>query len=344
MTYASDLELEPWRFDMLSVLRRAERTFADAPRIGDGEAFRDEYVLLGEDPFMDFPASNIRRTDRDASGRLRLFVQFLGLLGPQGALPLATTDETYVWWLAKDDSFPRFLDILNHRFLQLFFRAWSDARPITQHDRPNEDRFQTYIGATIGLGSPIFRGLDTVADAGKLAFAGLLAPSARSASRLRGAVAGLFGVKVEIEEFVGAFLPFEKEDRTQLGRAHARLGHDALVGTSVYSVEDRFRIHIATSSLAEYERFLPSGDRGELLADFVFFYIGHELEWDVELALPVEAAPPARLGRLGRLGYTTWMGRADRGGDGDGYRRDARFHPAERAAERRRHAPPIATG
>ena len=122
-----------------------------------------------------------------------------------------------------------------------------------------------------------------------------------------------------------------------------RLGEDALVGSSVYSVEDRFRIHINTASLAEYERFLPSGDRCDLLADLVFFYVGDELEWDVELGLPATAAAPTRLGRTGRLGYTSWMGRAAPA-DGDEFRRDARFHPAERAAERRKHAAPVATG
>ena len=60
---------------------------------------------------------------------LRVLVKFLGLLGPQGALPLATTEEAHHWLLTRDDAFPRFLDILNHRFLQLFFRAWADSRP-----------------------------------------------------------------------------------------------------------------------------------------------------------------------------------------------------------------------
>lgn len=338
MTYLADLQEEPWRFDLFSALRRIERSFPDRPRIGDAEAVRDEFVGLGEDPFLAFPASTIHRTDLDSSGRLRLYVQFLGLLGPQGALPLATTDEAYGWWLARDDSFPRFLDLLNHRFLQLFFRTWSDARPIAQHDRPREDRFVTYIGSAIGLGSPIFRDLDSVPDAGKLAFAGLLAPAAKSASRLRGAVAGLFGVIVEVEEFIGAFLPFDREDRTRLGGAHARLGEDALVGSSVFSVEDRIRLHIVTKSLAEFERFLPSGDRCGLLADLVFFYVGDELEWDLELALPAAAAVPTRLGQTGRLGYTSWMGRAAVSGAPDELRRDARFHPAERAAERRQAA------
>ena len=90
---------------------------------------------------MDFPASNLSKFERDADGRFQILVKFLGLLGPQGALPLATTEEAYSWNLMRDDAFPRFLDLLNHRFLQLFFRAWADARPIAQHDRPEADRF-----------------------------------------------------------------------------------------------------------------------------------------------------------------------------------------------------------
>lgn len=335
MTVAADLEREPFAHDFLATLRRIERSFPDQPRIGDSGSRREDYVALGEDPYLAFPASNIERADRDAQGRLRLIVKFLGLLGPQGALPLSTTDEAFGWRLARDDAFARFLDLLNHRFLQLFFRAWADARPIAQHDRPAEDRFVAYIGSAIGLGSPPFRNLDTMPDEGKLAFAGLLAPAAKSASRLRNAVAGLLQVEVEVEEFVGAFLAFEPGDRTRLGLAHARLGVDCLVGSSVYSVEDKIRLRIFTRDMAHYERFLPSGPDCEPLADLVFFYLGAELDWDLELALPVQAVEPVRLGRFGRLGYTTWMGRAAEGADERGYRRDARFHPADRLARSR---------
>ncbi|MDB5560501.1 MAG: type secretion protein family [Enterovirga sp.] len=334
MTLRGDLEREPWAHDLLLALRVIERSFPDRPRIGDSATLREEYVRLGEDPYLDFPASNISRVDHDAEGRLRLFVKFLGLLGPQGPLPLATTNEAYAWWLGRDDSFARFLDLFNNRFLQLFFRAWADARPIAQHDRPELDRFAGYVGTTIGLGSPVYRNLDSVPDAAKLAFAGLLGPSAKSATRLRNAVAGLFRVQVEIEEFVGTFLTFDVEDRTRLGQKHARLGVDLLVGSSVYSVEDKIRLLIFTKDLGEYERFLPSGDRCEPVADLVFFYLGQELDWDLELALPAKAVEPISLGRFGRLGYTSWM-QAKESGPAQGYRRDARFHPAERAAKRR---------
>nr|WP_157091702.1 type VI secretion system baseplate subunit TssG [Methylobacterium nodulans] len=323
------LAARPGAHDLFALLRRLEREHPDRPRIGDSAARREEYVALGEDPFLDFPASTLSRVDRDADGRLRLFVRFLGLLGPQGALPLAVTDEAHGWHLAHDDAFPRFLDILNNRFLQLFFRAWADARPAAQADRPDQDRFVAYVGSAIGLGSAPYRNRGAVPDSAKLAFAGLLAPKAKSPARLRAAVAGLFGVAVEIDSFVGTQLAFEPGDRSRLGRAHARLGADLLLGSRVFSVEDRFRIRIIAADLAQYERFLPTGESCALLADLVFFHLGEELDWELELALPAHAVRPARLGRGGRLGYTAWITRPP-DPDAPGLRRDARLNPAER--------------
>ena len=158
-TFLSEAINEPWRFDFFNMMRRLERTFVDQPRIAESAALRDEYVALGQDPFMDFPASNLSRVEQRDSGRIRVLAKFLGLLGPQGALPLATTEEAHTWWLARDDAFPRFLDLFNHRFLGLFYRAWADARPIVQRDRPESDRFITYIGAMIGAGSGPYRDL-----------------------------------------------------------------------------------------------------------------------------------------------------------------------------------------
>ncbi|WP_282568275.1 type VI secretion system baseplate subunit TssG [Bosea sp. UNC402CLCol] len=335
--YQARLEAEPWRFDFYAVMRRLERSFPERSRIGDVASRRDEYVALGEQAFLDFPASTIAEAGRDAQGRLRLFVKFLGLLGPQGALPLATTEESYHWQLARDDAFPRFLDIFNHRFLQLFYRAWADSRPIAQHDRPDLDRFAAYIGSMIGVGSKPYLDRDSVPDPEKLAHAGLIGAQAKSASRLQRLLAGLFRTQVEIEQFVGMRLVFDPADRTRLGGAHCTLGGDALLGASVYSVEDKFRVKIVAADLEQFERFLPNGDRCEPLADAVFLHLGEQFEWDVELALPVGEVKPVRLGQSGHLGWTSWMAPNWTTEEG-ALRRDARFHPAERMRLKRSRA------
>jgi len=329
MKLIDQMRAEPWRFDFYHVLRQLERANPNSPRIGDSAVLREEYVDLGQDPYLEFPASNLAGVS-EREGRIKIIVKFLGLLGPQGALPLANTDESLGWLMMRDDAFPRFLDLFNNRFLQLFFRAWSNARPIGQHDRPGQDRFIAYIGSFIGLGTNAGSALDSIPDIAKLEYAGLIAPKAKSASRLGRFLRGLFGLKVEIEEFVGSWLVFDPEDRTAIGRKHASLGKDLLLGSSVFSVEDNIRIRLYVKDFAQYERFLPAkgSDLSKPLADAVFFYIGHELDWEVELAIPAGEVAPVRLGIGGRLGWTSWV--SPNWASTDQYRCDARFHLTQR--------------
>jgi type VI secretion system protein ImpH len=341
------LREEPWSQDFFDLLRRFERERGLAaavaqsrppPRIGESSSRTEEYVRLGHDPYFAFPASNVSRIDATEQGDALIFVKFLGLLGPQGALPLATTEEAYRWSLARDDAFPRFLDILNHRFLQLFFRAWSDARPIAQHDRPDLDRFLTYIGAAVGIGSRPLQNRDSISDWRKLGLAGLLGAKAKSASRLRGAIRAMFAIETDIEQFVGAHLALDPSDCGRLGAAFATLGGDAMIGASYYSVQDKFRIRLYAADLEEYLLFLPEGANSETLVDLVYFYLGDELDWDVELAIPAPKAVAMQLGGApaGLLGWTTWLAPDP---EAEGYRCDAVFHAAEHVRRKRGASP-----
>jgi type VI secretion system protein ImpH len=338
-----EMEEEPWRFDFFDTLRRIERqglaqggkrdpSPRPPPRIGDAHSRREDYVLLGQDPYFSFPASNLSQFTRRPDGRIKILVKFLGLLGPQGALPLATTEEAHQWLLTRDDAFPRFLDLINHRFLQLFFRAWADSRPAAQHDRPDEDRFIAYIGSAIGIGSAPFSDRDSVPDSGKLGYAGLLGAKAKSAARLRGAIRGLFQCEVEVEQFVGSRLELAPEDCTRLGENLSGLGVDTMLGSTFYSVQDKVRLRIYALDMVQYRRFLPEGDRCLPLVDLIFLYLGDEFDWDVELAIPAGQAQPIRLGQSGELGWTTWLAPDLSSG---GYRIDALFHPADRIRQKR---------
>lgn len=342
MSFEGDFLKEPWRFDFYTLMRRAERHHKSKPRIGDSATLAEDYVMLGQDPYLEFPASTFNRAKKDQAGRLKAFVRFLGMLGPQGALPLATTEESWNWNRDGDESFARFLDVFEHRFLQLFFRAWADSRPIAHHDRPGQDRFSDYVGSQIGLGSPPYRGLDRLPDLAKLTYAGLLAPQTKSADRLKALLAGLFGLKVEVDEFVGSRLVFEPEDRSKLGRALCSLNQDFILGASVFSVEDKIKIRLFAADLDQYCDFLPSGKLCPQLTDAVYFYLGDEMDWDVELALPASKTRPIVLSKskgLGaQLGWTSWL--APRPDPADAVRADARFHPMSR---RTRPAPPVQT-
>lgn len=323
----------PEMFDFFAVMRMLEAAHPERPRIGDSATLRSEYVSLGQDPFLIFPASNLSKAELTRTGRLRLMVRFLGQFGPQGALPLAVTDEANGYVLRGDDAFARFIDLFNNRFLQLFYRAWADVRPIAQADRPLEDRFRTYLGASIGLGSPNATGLGSVPDALKLHFAGLMSAQAKSASRLMSLISGVFGIRCEVEEFIGSWQTLEPADRSRLGGGNAGLGTTLMLGSRTYSISDKFRIRLFTATLAEYETYLPGKPRADHLDDLVSFYLGEELEWDVELAIPSGQVAPVRLGQAGRLGWTSWMAPNWTVAEGT-LRTDARFDVHERAKGR----------
>src|SRR4029077_16533870 len=101
----------------------------------------------------------------------------------------------------------------------------------------------------------------------------------------------------------GTWLTFDLSDQSRLGQANASLGADLSVGASIFSVQDKIRIRIFHKDIYESQRFLPTGDLCEPLADAVFFYIGDQLDWEAELAIPAGQVVPSRLGRFGPISY-----------------------------------------
>jgi type VI secretion system protein ImpH len=333
MSFLDELGKEPWRFDWLATMRRLERSHPEKPRIGDSAARSQDFVALSQNPFLEFPDSTIEAAGRDARGRIRVVSRFLGMFGPQGALPLTTTDEAYSWLRARDDAFARFVDIFQGRFLALFFRAWADARPIAQNDRPMEDRFRDYVGSVIGLGAKWFKDRDSVHDFVKLEYAGLMAPRVKSVSRLRFFLTGLVGSRVEIDEFVGMWLTLDESERTQLGSARSGLGTDCMLGSSAYTVSDKFRIRVFARDFDHYEQFLPGAMLADQIADAVFAYVGDEYDWDLELAIPAGEVRAVRIGSGARLGWTGWTAPNWAKSD-QTWRADARFHLISRRGAR----------
>lgn len=336
MSYRKRLQAEPYRFDFFAVLREFERSSPQKPKIGQSTVPQEDVVTLGQDPFLEFPASNVEACEAGRHDAPHLKTRFLGFFGPQGALPLSTTIDAFNWTNQHDPSFARFTDIFANRFQQLFFRAWADARPIAHHDRPASDRFFAYVGSMAGIGTAPYRNRDSIEDIAKVQFAGLIGAHAKSASRLKHLLKGVFKIDADIIERVGSWLIFEPGDRTALGMQGSTLGVDSFVGGRCYSINDKIRVRIVAETLDEYRMFLPSGVRFENLVDLVFFYIGHHCDFDVELALRADLAPAVQLGKSGELGWTSWISPKRPEADRIIYLSDARFSPMEqrRAAAR----------
>lgn len=296
--------------DFYQAMRLIETAHPHRPRIGASLRPRDDAVRFGQDPSLSFEPGAVRGfTPATAAARARLALNFIGLLGPNGPLPLHLTE--YVRDRARNHADPTliaFLDIFHHRMASLFYRARASADPAVSLDRPDSDRFADYVGSLFGAGTPALRGRDDIGDFAKLHFAGLMANARRPAAGLVTILRAYFKLPVELEQFVGHWMRIPADGQTRIGMHDRgnRLGASSVLGTRVWDRQHKFRLVIGPLDYADYQRMLPGGASLRRVADWVRSYAGLVLDWDVRVVLKQPDVPPLKLGAR-RLGWTTYL-------------------------------------
>jgi type VI secretion system protein ImpH len=305
------LEAKAARMDFFQVLRLSENAQPDKPRIGAALRPRDDAVRFGQDPSLSFHATMLGQFTRaDGAARARLAVNFFGLLGANGPLPLHLTEYTRDRLRnGGDGTLLAFLDVFHHRLLSLFYRARASAEPAISLDRADGDRFSVFVGSLFGIGAPALRERDAIGDFAKLHFAGLLANKTRPAAGLVAILGAYFKLPVRLEQFVGHWMRLPTDIQSRIGMLDDgnRLGQSTVLGRKVWDCQNKFRIVIGPMDYEDYVRLLPGGRSMERLTAWVTTYAGTVLDWDVRLVLKKEETPALRLGGATRVGWSTWL-------------------------------------
>ena len=309
LTFFAELSTAPYRYDFYQTLRRLECLYESKPRWGQALRPVDEPVRLGQEPDLSFAPAPLASFERRDGRPPRLQVRLFGLFGPNGPLPIHLTEYARERMQhANDPTLSRFLDVFHHRFLALFYRAWAQAQPHVNRDRPRDDRFTIYVGSFIGMAPSALRDRDALPDLAKFFHVGALIRQVRNPEGLMHILQHFFRVPVKIEQFVGHWMFLSRRDRSSLTPEGAQLGVSAVLGDSVWDRQHKFRIHLGPLTLAQYEDFLPGGRTLPKLVDWVRMYCCFEFDWDVRLQLKAEEVPMLALGAGQRLGFTAWLG------------------------------------
>ncbi len=311
-----------YSLDFFQALRSLECQHPDQPRLGTSWTPREEPLRIGQECSMAFAPSSITSwTEADADTPARLGVAFLGLLGPNGPLPLHLTEHALERQRRhKDKTFLRFLNLFEHRFLIFFYRAWSGSQPAVSYDRPQEDRFANYVASLMGLGFRSLRNRDGMQDNAKLHFAGLMLDGCKHPEGLVSILQGYLDVTARVIELVGEWLQIAVDEQCQLGTSVTTglVGENAIIGSSVFECQHKFRIQLGPLTIDQFEAFLPGQPSMTALRAAVRNYVGDQYRWDVQLLLKKEDIPPIVLGRTqARLGWTSWLGHWTRQQDAD---------------------------
>jgi type VI secretion system protein ImpH len=321
LALARALQERPEDFEFFEAIRQLECAHPTRPRLGESTKPAEDFLRLCQTPSLAFAARAIDRFEPGTEGRpARLYALFFGLFGPNAPLPLHLTEYALDRERnARDGTLIAFADIFHHRMTSLLYRAWANAQPTVQADRPAQDRFRLYTGALVGMATPGLEGRDALPDDYKRFFAGRMLTQTRNAEGLRCLLQQFFAIPVRVVEFVAEWMRLPREAHLRLGRSTevAGLGRTAVIGECVWGTQQRFRLRLGPLDRPQFEHFLPGGAALTQLVATVRSYIGDEKAWDVQLVLARDELPPMRLGLAGRLGLTTWLGHRTAAGDAD---------------------------
>jgi type VI secretion system protein ImpH len=308
------LQREPYTFDFFQAVRLLARMYPERQVVGRFTRPADEVVHFGANPDVSFPPSQINSLEFRADGPAFVRVNFMGLTGPLGVLPLPYSQLVMERLRARDNTLRDFFDIFNHRMISLFCQAWEKYRFSIPYERRERDRFSYRVLALLGLGTPGLQQRQTVPDDSLLFYSGLLSMHARSATGLQQLLSDYFGVAVEVEQFVGAWYPVDRESQYSLGesnRDEERLGFGCVVGDEVWDQQSRVRIRMGPLTLAQYLDFLPGGPAWREVKSLAGFFASSEYDMELQLVLRRGEVPVCELQPAAetapRLGWTSWM-------------------------------------
>jgi len=332
----------PWKFDFFAAVRRLEALYPELPGFGASHRASEDPVRFSQHPFLTFaPCTMPECRPATATAPTRLFVNFLGMLGPHGPLPLHLTEYAYHRELHnKDHTFVRFLDVFNHRMVSLFYRAWASCSMPASFDRTppralrgdvkfaerekiltsEKDRYPVYVGALFGQGMPTLRHREAVPDLAKLHFAGRLVGQQTGPEGLCAILGSYFKVPVSVREFVGRYVNLPPQYRTQLGGgprvmsdpdalSAATLGQlsgGAMVcGTHIWDAQGAFEVSLGPMNFETFAKFIPGSGSERRLRSWIRIYLGEEFAWSVKIVIKASEVPKLQLVSRAKAGSTS---------------------------------------
>jgi type VI secretion system protein ImpH len=306
----------PQEFEFFQAVRLFERLFPRQAPVGRYVSPSKEVLRFCAHVSMPFPASQIQRVEWPENRSPRVVINFMGLAGPSGLLPLYYTELIVERLRHKDPALRDFLDIFNHRMISMFYKAWEKYRFGITYERGDRDTFSQHLMDLIGLGTKGLSHRLEVRDDSLLYYAGLLSLRPCSAAGIERILWDYFDVPVQVEQFVGAWHQLEESNLCRFeafiegeSNPSEQLGGGAIVGDAIWNQQSGVRIKLGPMGLEQYLDFLPSGTAHQPLKSFARFISRAEFDFEVQLILKKEDVPPCELASeeaAPRLGWTSW--------------------------------------
>ncbi len=270
----------------------------------------DKRVRYSQQPGRAFLGSRDRLAAEERGDELRVELGVAGLYGGFGALPDYFVDELLLEGDAREAA-RDFLDLFNHRLLEITFRMWRDYRfmledPLSGHTEQGQrdarliNRLQ---GKLRDPEDPVYlRGM-------RWRHLGLFRRNQQTGLGLKSLLDAFFPeLRVEMHSFVPLWRPVPPGQFASLGQANVRIGAagDFIAGSRIKDVAGGFRLLFRDLDYQSYMKLLPGGAWRETLTRMTAGYTKDRWECLVQLELRAADIPKWTLGER-RLGLDMWL-------------------------------------
>ena len=301
---------EGHRFNFYQAVRILQWLRRSNSSVGQPAESDDDPVRFRSRVSFGFAASDVHEVSHGANERSvpEMTVNFMGLAGATGPLPVPFAERVIQSGRRKDFAFRDFLDIFNHRLVSLLFRVKQTHQPALTTVSPENGIVAQCLFAILGLGLPSLRDRLWIPDRALLFYAGLLSQRPRSAAGLQRLLSDYFQVDVGVEQFVGAWRDLGSDQWTRLGAngKNCELGQATVLGKRIWDQHGRLLIRLGPMDLKQFECFLPDGSAHKPLRHLTRFYLGEELDFSFQLLLRSPEVPASVLGQS-QLGRVAWL-------------------------------------
>jgi type VI secretion system protein ImpH len=308
-----ELLIEPYKFSLLQSINILER-YSESFKCID---LNDKKRLLEFKAHvsMAFPSADVHEISNDGehSPRFKLYTPIICLAGSTGPLPKIFTELFLESRKNKDNGPLDFLDIFNHRLIQLFFSQ--------------KTKYHLALGNNEISDIPILQFLNAVSSSGInqanldknhhpvwLRHSGLQGPAPRSIQGLMKILYDHLGIEFNPEQFYGAWLDLDPSEYASLGsktssRNKTILGSNSSLGTRFWDQSAGFLLRTFNLSFEMFNSLLPMNDNNNKLTWVIQRHQSSPRKVCLELQLDSKKYKPLLLGKQQGpiLGLSSWI-------------------------------------
>lgn len=299
----------PYRFEFHQSIRIIEALNKEATPIGEDTDPKKEALSLSARVQISVPPSDIYALQKGTDNAYLLEVNFLGLAGIQGPLPLPYTEYIMDRIRSRDKTLRDFLNLFNHRTLSILHRVRkkysTGLHPVTADKTPLGQSMLALSGISHKEHVP-----DGVAPLSLLPYGALLWQTPRSSYGFLSLITDFFNISAQLLPFQGRWHYLEQSQYTYLGAQNKQmnvLGRTAALGTRVWNAQSAMTLKISALPLKTFLKFLKNGDAYQKLKQLTTFYLGANITLNLNLGIVKEDVIPAKLDGKTALGWTSWI-------------------------------------